>query len=72
MQFFFFRAAAGSEDRKRMVDEVDRTDSSVPLVSREVFDNLPELVKPLFNHWVEQRETKREPVGDDIGQTNDS
>ena len=43
----------GSEDRKRMVEECGGTENQVPLVTREVFENLPDEVKPLFRHWVE-------------------
>lgn len=43
----------GSEERRRMVDEVEGgRDNQVPGVRPEVFAQLPEAVKPLFRHWV--------------------
>jgi ectoine hydroxylase-related dioxygenase (phytanoyl-CoA dioxygenase family) len=42
-----------SDQRKRMVDETGAKENAVPSVRREVFDRLPERVKPLFRHWVE-------------------
>jgi len=44
----------GSDERKRIVDEVGASDNSVPLVTREVFDRLPPDVQPLFRHWVQR------------------
>jgi len=43
----------GSDDRNRMVDEVGANGNMVPLVTRKVFDGLPDDVKPLWRHWVE-------------------
>ena len=42
-----------SDERKRMVDEAGAKENLVPLVARDVFDHLPEHVKPLWRHWVE-------------------
>ena len=42
-----------SDDRKRMVDEVGGKENLIPLVTRKVFDGLPEEAKPLWRHWVE-------------------
>ena len=36
-----------------MVDETGITDNVVVPVPRQVYDGLPENVKPLFRHWVE-------------------
>ena len=41
-----------SDERRRMVDELDKTDNQVPSLPREVFEQLPENVKPLYRHWV--------------------
>ena len=43
-----------SEDRKRMVDESGGRENCLPAVPRGVYENLPDQVKPLFRHWVEQ------------------
>lgn len=43
----------GSEERKRMVDETGGYENQVPAVPTEVFDELPNDVKPLFRHWVQ-------------------
>ncbi len=43
----------GSDERKRQVEETGRDENLVPLVPVEVFDGLPDAVKPLFRHWVE-------------------
>ena len=41
-----------SDERKRMVEETGQTENVVPSVPREVFERLPENVKPLYRHWV--------------------
>ena len=43
----------GSVERTRMVDETGIMDNVVVPVPRQVYDVLPENVKPLFRHWVE-------------------
>ena len=42
----------GSVERKRMVDEVGGKDNEVLPAPPDVFESLPENVKPLFRHWV--------------------
>jgi len=42
----------GSDERARMVDETGVNDNEVAPVPGEVYDGLPEKVKPLFRHWV--------------------
>lgn len=44
----------GSPDNLRIVVETNGKDNSVPLISKSSFDALPEVVKPLFRHWVEK------------------
>ena len=44
----------GSEERKRMVDEPGLKNNIVPAVHRDVYVRLPDNVKPLYRHWVEQ------------------
>lgn len=46
----------GSLERRRLVDEPELTDNHVPSVTIDVFESLPENVKPLYRHWVERRE----------------
>ncbi len=47
-----------SDERKRMCDEIGKTDNIVPSIRSEVYDRLPDRVKPLYRHWVEpQKET---------------
>lgn len=41
-----------SDQRKRMVEEVDGHEPQQSPVPREVFERLPEKVRPLFRHWV--------------------
>ena len=43
-----------SEERRRMCDEMGATENCVPLIQRSVFDRLPDCVRPLYRHWVEQ------------------
>ena len=42
----------GSDERRRLVDETGASENVVPEVPRDVFDELPQAVKPLFRHWV--------------------
>ena len=42
----------GSDERARMCDETGATDNIVPSIRRDVFEQLPVNVKPLFRHWV--------------------
>ena len=42
----------GSPEHTAMVVEGGGRDNSVPLVSRDVFEALPDRVKPLIRHWV--------------------
>jgi len=44
----------GSDERRRLVDESGGSDNQVPAIPRAVFDRLPDVVKPLYRHWVEQ------------------
>lgn len=44
----------GSDERKRMCDEVGATDNVVPSIRRDVYERLPERVQPLYRHWVER------------------
>ncbi len=44
----------GSEDRKRIEDESGKIENIVPAVPKNVFDGLPEKVKPLYLHWVRE------------------
>jgi hypothetical protein len=48
----------GSVERARLVDETGGRDNLVPLVPPQVYDALPNDVKPLFRHWVEARRGK--------------
>lgn len=43
-----------SDERKRLVDEVGGQDASIPLVPENIFEKLPDKVKPLFRHWVDR------------------
>lgn len=43
----------GSADRIRMVDEPGKTENEVPAIPADVYDSLPDDVKPLLRHWVE-------------------
>lgn len=43
----------GSPDNQRIVVETNGRDNSVPLLSKSSYESLPENVKPLFRHWVE-------------------
>ena len=42
-----------SDERRRLVDEAGLNDNLVPPVPTEVFEQLPDAVRPLFRHWVE-------------------
>ena len=42
----------GSEERKRIVEEGGRTENEMPPVPADVYERLPEKVKPLYRHWV--------------------
>ena len=42
----------GSDQRKRMVDEVGAKEPQQTPVPGDVFNGLPDEVKPLFRHWV--------------------
>jgi Phytanoyl-CoA dioxygenase (PhyH) len=44
----------GSIDREDIVESVKATDSQVPPLTREVFERLPEAVKPLLRHSLER------------------
>jgi hypothetical protein len=35
-----------------MVDDTGKNDNQVPSIRRAVFEQLPERVKPLYQHWV--------------------
>ena len=50
----------GSADRARM-EAIDPrcSENEVPLVRREVYDQLPEQVKPLYQHWLEEPARRR-------------
>ena len=43
----------GSDERKRMVDEVGAKENQVPSLKRSVFDQLPLNVQQLYRHWIE-------------------
>ena len=43
---------AGSEERKRIVEEPGLTENDMPPVPADVYDRLPENVQPLYRHWV--------------------
>lgn len=42
----------GSEQRQRMVEEPGLEENEVPSVPTEVYEKLPEKVRPLYRHWV--------------------
>ena len=42
----------GSEARERMLEATGLNAPEVPPVPQEVYDSMPEKVKPLFRHWV--------------------
>ena len=42
----------GTDQRKRMVDETGERENVVPALTRDVFNQLPDEVKPLFRHIV--------------------
>ncbi len=44
----------GSDERARMVDEPGLKDNAVPPVPPEVYETLPDDVKPLYRHWVRE------------------
>ena len=44
---------AGSPDRHRLVEETGLSESEMTLLPLEVYEALPDAVKPLFRHWVE-------------------
>jgi len=41
-----------SDERRRMVDESGGQENQVPSIQRDVYDRLPDDVKPLYRHWV--------------------
>lgn len=43
-----------SDVRRQWVEEPGLTDNIVPRLPREVYDALPEIVQPLYRHWVER------------------
>ena len=43
----------GTDDHARIVSETNGKPYLVPLVMREVFESLPDTVRPLLRHWVE-------------------
>jgi hypothetical protein len=36
-----------------MCDEAGATDNIVPSIRRDVYERLPQKVKPLYRHWLE-------------------
>lgn len=44
----------GTDERRRIVDEPGATANLVAPVRRDVFERLPDKVKPLFRHWVDR------------------
>lgn len=42
--------------RKRMVEQENKPDGPVPAIPREVFEQLPAAVQPLFHHWIDREE----------------
>ena len=44
----------GSEERKMMVDETGLTENDQEPVPRQVYEGLPENVKPLFRHSISE------------------
>jgi ectoine hydroxylase-related dioxygenase (phytanoyl-CoA dioxygenase family) len=42
-----------SDERKRMCDEAGASENIVPAIRRDVFEQLPTDVKPMYRHWVE-------------------
>ena len=42
----------GSDERRRIVDEPRLSANEVPAIAPEVYEALPEMVKPLYRHWV--------------------
>ena len=42
----------GSDERRRMVDEPGLTENEMPALTPEVYEGLPDDVKPLYRHWV--------------------
>ena len=42
----------GSDTRQCMVEEPGLSENEVPAVSLEVYESLPEKVRPLYRHWV--------------------
>jgi len=45
-------ARIGSSDHTRMIVETNGKNFDSPPVKREVYENLPDDIKPLFHHWV--------------------
>ncbi len=43
----------GSPERARMVEEAQGANPEQPALPVEVFENLPEAAKPLFEHWLD-------------------
>lgn len=44
-----------SDERRRMCDESGRSENCVPSIRRDVYERLPERIRPLYRHWVECR-----------------
>lgn len=42
----------GSDARRRIVEEPGLSENEVPSVPRDIYNSLPEKVKPLYRHWV--------------------
>jgi hypothetical protein len=44
-----------SHQRQRMCNESGKSDNIVPSIRRDVFDRLPDAVRPLYRHWIAAR-----------------
>ena len=49
-----------SGQREQMLEETGKSDNQVPSIQPAVFDQLPERVKPLYQHWLAQPATLRD------------
>ena len=48
-----------SDYRRQIVNDPGKTENSVPRVTRQAYESLPEKFKPLFRHWLERQDGGR-------------
>ena len=50
-----------SEDRKWLTRQTGNDENTVPSIQRDVFEQLPSDVQPLYRHWIAAPETQTVP-----------